>query len=535
MALRMSVFEMRPPAPLPVSCRKSTLCSLARRRTSGEVRMPISRSLEASKGSSPPTAAGGMAAFGGGATAAGFASALGGGGAAAFGASFAGAAAAAGAPPSSSTPTTVLIWTVAPSLTRISLSVPEAGAGISASTLSVEISKSGSSRSTLSPTFFSHLVTVPSKIDSPICGISTFVGISDSFYEIETRKAKLETRSIAGELARGRHHLRRVREEVLLERRRVWHGRIERSYPDERRVQVLKRLLHHNGGNLAGNSSRARVFVHDQHPIGLAKRRQDGRFIERQQSPQVYHFALQSVFFGELLGGFEAGVGQGGVADHGQVLAFAAHRRLPERNHVVVLGDFLLDAPVEELVLEEKDGVVIAHRRLDESLGVVGGGRADHFQSGRVHEIHLRVRGVEGPAVHAAARGAAQDHRHGRAPTIVAFGDEVGNLVEGAGDEVDELELRHRAQAEVAHPDRGAHDGAFADGRVNDALAAEAREEAFGHLEGAAVDADVFAQHHHRRVALHFFPEPAPDRLQVGHRGHQGLTSENADPSIRSG
>src|SRR3989338_1773777 len=380
MALRMSVFEMRPPAPLPVSCRKSTLCSLARRRTSGEVRMPISRSLEASKVSSPPTAAGGMAAFCGGATAAGFASSLGGGGAAAFGASFAGAAAAAGAPPSSSTPTTVLIWTVAPSLTRISLSVPEAGAGISASTLSVEISKSGSSRSTLSPTFFSHLVTVPSKIDSPICGISTFVGISDSFYEIETRKAKLETRSIAGELARGCHYFRRVRQKVLFQRRRIGHGRIERSHPHERRVQVLKRLLHHDGGNLAGNSPRARVFVHHQHPIGLAKRRQDGRFIERQQSPQVYHFALQAVFFGELLGRFEAGVDHGGVADHRQVLALAADGGLPERNDVVVLRHLLLDAPVEELVLEEKHGVVIAHRRLDEPLGPSarggGGGRA---------------------------------------------------------------------------------------------------------------------------------------------------------------
>ena len=45
---------------------------------------------------------------------------------------------------------------------------PAAGAGISASTLSVEISNSGSSRCTLSPTFLSHLVTVPSAIDSPI-------------------------------------------------------------------------------------------------------------------------------------------------------------------------------------------------------------------------------------------------------------------------------------------------------------------------------------------------------------------------------
>src|SRR6516225_7388292 len=61
------------------------------------------------------------------------------------------------------------------SLTRIWVSTPAAGEGISASTLSVEISKRGSSRSTRSPTFFSHFVTVPSAMLSPIWGIITSV------------------------------------------------------------------------------------------------------------------------------------------------------------------------------------------------------------------------------------------------------------------------------------------------------------------------------------------------------------------------
>ena len=49
-------------------------------------------------------------------------------------------------PASSMVATTVLIWTVAPSAILISFKVPAEGDGISASTLSVEISKSGSSR-----------------------------------------------------------------------------------------------------------------------------------------------------------------------------------------------------------------------------------------------------------------------------------------------------------------------------------------------------------------------------------------------------
>jgi hypothetical protein len=62
-------------------------------------------------------------------------------------------------------------------LTLISVKTPAPGEGISASTLSVEISNSGSSRSTASPTFLIHRTIVPSAIDSPIWGITTFVGI----------------------------------------------------------------------------------------------------------------------------------------------------------------------------------------------------------------------------------------------------------------------------------------------------------------------------------------------------------------------
>ena len=60
--------------------------------------------------------------------------------------------------------------TVSPASARISVIVPLAGAGISASTLSVEISTIVSSTSTLSPTALAHSRIVPSETDSPICG-----------------------------------------------------------------------------------------------------------------------------------------------------------------------------------------------------------------------------------------------------------------------------------------------------------------------------------------------------------------------------
>src|SRR5207247_5329785 len=119
---------------------------------------------------------------GGGGACAGGAALAGSGGGAAFSAGLAGSgadAAAAGAAgaaaPSEILATTVLIPTVLPSSTSTSDSVPAAGDGISVSTLSVDISKRGSSRSTCSPGFFSHFVNVPSTMLSPIWGITTSV------------------------------------------------------------------------------------------------------------------------------------------------------------------------------------------------------------------------------------------------------------------------------------------------------------------------------------------------------------------------
>jgi hypothetical protein len=125
----------------------------------------------------------GAGAAGAGATGAGAGACGTSGGVGATGAGAAsGAGAAAGAwavsgpgavAPSATTARTVPTSTVSPSGTRISVSTPPAGEGTSESTLSVDTSKRGSSRSMVSPTAFNHFVTVPSVTVSPSCGITT--------------------------------------------------------------------------------------------------------------------------------------------------------------------------------------------------------------------------------------------------------------------------------------------------------------------------------------------------------------------------
>jgi hypothetical protein len=87
----------------------------------------------------------------------------------------AGSAGAISAPAGATIAITVPTSTVSPSATRICKTTPSAGLGTSVSTLSVEISRRGSSRPMGSPTCLSHLVIVPSDTETPIWGITTSV------------------------------------------------------------------------------------------------------------------------------------------------------------------------------------------------------------------------------------------------------------------------------------------------------------------------------------------------------------------------
>src|SRR6202521_2711059 len=174
--------------------------------------------------------------------------------------------------------------TVCPSVTLISFNTPAAGAGSSASTLSVEISNSGSSRSMWSPGFFSHLVMVPSKMLSPIWGMmtSTAIALPLPTTSVQTRRAVIPP-LVSGQLPRGGNHLGHIRQKMFFERRRVRHRRVERGDPPDGSVKVLERALGHQRRDLPGDAAGARVLVHDQQLIRFLYRREDRLAVERQQ------------------------------------------------------------------------------------------------------------------------------------------------------------------------------------------------------------------------------------------------------------
>src|SRR4051795_9737167 len=117
--------------------------------------------------------------------------------------------------------------TVTPTSTRISVTRPATGDGISVSILSVEISTIVSSRSIQSPGLFFQSAMVPSATETPICGIVT-----------STRLVL-----VGEELTASLPHVVDLRQHRSLERRRERDRHVGRGDPLHRTVQVLPRLL----------------------------------------------------------------------------------------------------------------------------------------------------------------------------------------------------------------------------------------------------------------------------------------------------
>src|SRR5690606_36557318 len=115
---------------------------------------------------------------------------------------------AAASPATSTTASTVPTGTVSPAWTRIFVSVPLPGEGISIETLSVSTSRRISSASTRSPTCLCQFVTVPSVTVSPSCGINTSIGFYRSGCVLVAHLADLPADARQSKTAAGAPHPR---------------------------------------------------------------------------------------------------------------------------------------------------------------------------------------------------------------------------------------------------------------------------------------------------------------------------------------
>ena len=293
-------------------------------------------------------------------------------------------------------------------------------------------------------------------------------------------------------------------------------GRVRRRHPHHRRVEILEALLADRRRDLGAEAGRARVLVQHEQLAGARDGGEHRLAIPRDDRAQVDHLDRRAVL------GRHGGRGLVGRVDHRaprhdrQVGAGAVHAGLAERRRVVGVGHLALDAAVQVLVLEVEHRVRVADRLDQEALGVLGRGRADQLQAGDVRERALGVLRVERAAGEAAAGGAADDERQRGAGAVVLLGGHRHEVVPRARDEVGELHLGDGPQAHQRGAGAGADDGGLGQRRVEHAPRPELGLEALGDLEGAAVDADVLADHEHALVAAHLLAEAVRDRLQIG-------------------
>src|SRR4051794_39685812 len=114
---------------------------------------------------------------------------------------------------------------------------------------------------------------------------------------------------------------------------------------------------------------------------------------------------------------------------------------------------------------------------------------------------------MEGPARKAAARREPHRDRHGRASAPALLRGNGDELIPGAGDEIRELHLGDRAHTHDRGAGAAADDRGLREWRVDHAPGPELLLEAERHLESAAVDTDVLADHEDALVAAHLLAE----------------------------
>ncbi len=256
---------------------------------------------------------------------------------------------------------------------------------------------------------------------------------------------------------------------------------------------------------------------------GLARRCGEQFVVERRDRQQVDDVGLHSVLLLQLGGGLECGPQHGAVGDQGDVPALSHPLRLPERNRLLLLGHLLAEGPVDGLRFVEDDRVRVADGAHEQRPRVARAGRDHHLDPGHVRPVRLAALRVVLEGAHAAPVRGPQHHGDVIAPLRAPAQTRgvVLELVHRVVAEAVELHLADRFEPVDRHPDRNPGDGGLGQRGVHHAPLAELRDQAVGHAEDAAVDADVLAEHDHAVVLLHLLQERQVERLHHGHLRHR--------------
>ena len=203
--------------------------------------------------------------------------------------------------------------------------------------------------------------------------------------------------------------------------------------------------------------------------------------------------------------------------DDGDVVSFARYGGLAERDLVDLFG-YLAACAEKHLVQHEDHGVVVAHRRHHEALGVVRVGRHDHLQTRGVRQPALKTLRVLRARADPGAVGHRDHHGDLDLPAVheLHLGRLVHHLVERDREEVHEHDVDDRTETPCSGADAQPDEAHLGDGGIDHPTITELGEQAVVHVEDAAVCRDVLADDKDVLVFAHDLRDGLVVGLDVG-------------------
>ena len=273
------------------------------------------------------------------------------------------------------------------------------------------------------------------------------------------------------------------------------------------------------GGDFGGETARAGAFFDDEDTAGLAGRGDEGGGVKGRQGTHVDYFGL-NLLLRQRGGGLQGQVGHVGPGDDGDVGAGARDPRGTGRDGLKRFGRLFEAERVEELVLEDEDGVRIGQRPQQKARAVGAVGAGDDLEARNPREEPFETLGMGGAVAAAGPHGGPQHEGAGLSVDVVELGGHVHELVDAERDEVHEHDFDDRPRAGDGGADGHAGEGGFGNRGVADALGTVFFDKAARDAEGAAVGGDVLAHEEDAGVVGQGAVQGALDELDGGKGAH---------------
>jgi hypothetical protein len=179
---------------------------------------------------------------------------------------------------------------------------------------------------------------------------------------------------------------------------------------------------------------------------------------------------------------------------------------------------------VEDLILEEDDGVRVADRGLQQAFRISRRERHDHLEARHVGVPGGVIVAVLCADARCCAIGATE---HDGAAQLTAghverLGRRIDDVVDGLHCEVEGHEFDDGLEAAHGRTHADASKAVLGDRRIDDPARAELGEQPLGDLVRALIFGDLLAHDEHVIIRAHFLGHCLAQRLAHGHRHHLG-------------